>query len=364
MKVLQLLVSLLVLGWCVTGLAGTPFIHSEGEIAVSSLGSSPSLSLQTSLEGGWKEDGWQVSGIAKVEDNQWTELRWEGSSTLGKVNLTASTVFDPQNASFTSMQMDADFLWSGLQVGTIGRLEESGAGLGVSIAGPSDSIVQGVDLRFNLKRYQDEIVEETFCAKFSYAAITLKLPVPCMDYISSEIDLGRDGLDEAWFQLTQPVNVFPWLSFGVATTFRTDEKEVSLSPSLSLSSPPCFDLYFGVDWDSTSNTLNGLKIYGIGFHGEIGGVQIRSLTALLPDEIALVKDPYWELLGIVKKISTCCGEGEVSAVAYFGDSGLFDVGEVDLEIDLPLAQTLKLTLKASLPTREAPSFTLGWKGDL
>ncbi|MCK5802682.1 MAG: hypothetical protein KAI66_07615 [Lentisphaeria bacterium] len=364
MKIVRLLVPLFVLGWCGTVLTGTPFIHSEGEIAVSSLDTSPDLSLQTSLEAGWKEDGWQVSGIATVMDNHWTELRWEGLATLGEISLRSSTIFDPQSASFTSTQMDVAFLWSGLQVGALTRLEGTGVGFGLSIAGPSDSIVQGINLRFNLKQYQDEIVEETFCTEFSHATINLKLPVPCMDDIFAEIDLNRDGLDEVWLQLQQPLNVLPWLSLGMAVTFRTDEKAASLSPSLSLSSPSCFDLYWGVDWESTDSTFSGLKLYGIGFHGEIGGVQIRSLTALLPDEIALVKSPYWELLGIASKIPTYCGEGEVSAVCYFGDSGLFDVGEVYLEINLPLSPAWMFSLTICLPTAGTPSFTLTWKGDL
>ena len=87
-------------------------------------------------------------------------------------------------------------------------------------------------------------------------------------------------------------------------------------------------------------------------------MQIRSLTALLPEEIALVKSPYWELLGIASKIPICFGEGEVSAVCYFGDSGLFDIGEIDLEINLPISQTWMFSLTICLPTADAPAFTL------
>ena len=75
-------------GWSVAALAGTPFIHSVGEIAVSSLDVSPDLSLQTSLEVGWKEDSWQASGVATVTDDRWTELRWESSAILGSLPLT------------------------------------------------------------------------------------------------------------------------------------------------------------------------------------------------------------------------------------------------------------------------------------
>ncbi len=96
--------------------------------------------------------------------------------------------------------------------------------------------MQGINLRFNLKQYQDEVVEETSCPEFSYATINLKLPVPCVDYISTEIDLDKNGLDEAWLQLQQPLNILLWFSLGMAVTFRTDEKEASLSPSISLSS--------------------------------------------------------------------------------------------------------------------------------
>ncbi|NIA10351.1 MAG: hypothetical protein GWP10_11645 [Nitrospiraceae bacterium] len=239
------------------------------------------------------------------------------------------------------------------------QLEETGAGFGLSIAGPSDSIVRGIDARFNLKQYRDEIVEETYCPEFSYATINLKLPMPCVDYISAGIELNREGFDQIWMSLGPMQEILPWLSLGTTVTLRKDKQDMSLSPSLSLESPACFDLYWGIDWDSASDTFNGLKLYGIGFHGEIGGVQIRSLTALLPDEIALVKAPYWELLGIVSKIPTCCGEAEASAVCYFGDSGLFDVGEVDVEFTIPIFASGHVSFSASMPA--ASAFTVGWQ---
>ncbi len=106
MKIMRLVIPFFVLVYSVTVLAGTPFI---GEITVSSLDTSPDLSLQTSLEAGWKEDSWQASGIATVTDDRWTGLRWESSAILGKLAFNLALVFDPQSASFTSTQMNVAF---------------------------------------------------------------------------------------------------------------------------------------------------------------------------------------------------------------------------------------------------------------
>lgn len=270
-------------------------------------------------------------------------------------------VFDPQSASFTSTQMNVAFSWSGIDVATVGRLEKTGVGVGFSITGPSDSIVQRIDLRFNLKQYQDEIVEETFCPKFFHATIGLKLPVPCMDYISAEIDLDRRGFDEMYLQLQPPLQIFPSFSLGTAVVLHTDGKGLSLSPSLSLKSSDCFDLYWGIDWNSTTNTFSGLKLYGIGVHGDIGGVRIHSLTSFLPDEIALVKSPYWELFGIVGGIPTCWGDGEVSVAFYLGNGGLFNLGELEVTVSVPLRKDSRFSWSVTAPTAGSPRLVLGWE---
>ena len=346
----------------VTVIAGTPFIHSTGKVTAS-LGTSPVVSLQTDFQAGWKDANWQSSGVVTITDNQWNKLQLQGSATLGATAISLVTVFDPQSASFTSTQMKAAFSWRNQDITALVRLEEVGAGFAFSTTGPSDSIVRGIDLRFNLKQYEDEIVEETFCPQFSHATIALEFPIACDKHLAATLDMDRNGVDDMWFQLQPPLSVFPWLSLSMALTFRTDEKTATLSPALSLSSPSCFDFYWGVDWDSTTNTLGGLRLYGIGFHREVAGLEIRSLTNLAPGEISLVKAPYWELFGIAWEFSTCCGTGGASAVLYFGDSGdLFDISEVDIAVHIPAAAEVEVSVTATLLVSGPPSISIGWTG--
>ena len=89
-------------------------------------------------------------------------------------------------------------------------------------------------------------------------------------------------------------------------SLNVDEKKVLLS--LVLPSPAHVDLYWGLDWEGEEKQLSGLKLYGIGLHGEIGDVRLHGLWSLAPDEISLVKGPYWALIGFAWEIEGCCGE--------------------------------------------------------
>ena len=347
-----------------TAFASSPFIHSEGEITIDPSGGFLKITLDSLLEVGWQGEGWQTSVLSTITQNEFSKLEIKGSTTLVGIALTSNTVFDPQSASFTSTQEEANFTWNGLQVEGIERLEKKGLGFGILVQAGDNSPFQQLRMRFNLKQYQDEIIDETFCPSFSSAKLDLKLPVPCLDFIFLEIDWKKDGFEEAWVSLGQGVEILPWLSLGTSVSFRLDEKRVTLSPSLSVSSPPGVDLFCGIDWDAANNKLVGLKLYGIGFHGEVGGVRFRSLTSLAEDEIDLVKDPYWELLGFIWKISRCCGEGEARLAFYFGDGYLFDLSEIDFEGEIPLTQAASISGVVCLTTAGLPSLTLGWHLDL
>lgn len=362
MKTLCVFVTFLVTGWM--AFAASPFLHSGGEITIDPSGGFLKITLDSLLEVGWQGEGWQTSVLSTITQNEFSKLEVKGSTTLLGVALTSNTVFDPQSASFTSTQEEANFTWNGLQVEGIGRLEKRGLGFGILVQAGDSSPFQQLWMRFNLKQYRDEIIDETSCPSFSSAKLDLKLPVPCLDFISLEIGWKNDGFEEAWVSLEQGVEILPWLSLGTSVSFRLDEKKVTLYPSLSVSSPPGVDLFCGIDWDAANNKIVGLKLYGIGFHGEVGGVRFRSLTSLAEDEIDLVKGPYWELLGLIWKVPCRCGEGEASLAFYFGDGYLFDLSEIDFEGEIPLTQAASISGVVCLTTAGLPSLTLGWHLDL
>ncbi len=242
------------------------------------------------------------------------------------------------------------------------RLERTGAGVGLSLTGEDSSPLRRIELRFNLKRYRDEILEDTFSPGFSYATVTFEFPLAEGKSVGGKLLVDKSGLEELWLQLQPPVDLLPWLSLGMSVTFQGDEKSVAVSPSLSLSSPACLDFYWGVSWDSSDAVLDGLKLYGFGIHCQFGSVELHSLTSLAPGEIALVKPPYWELLGLAWKFPGCCGEGEASAVFYFGEEGLFSVSELAVEVSFPVSPSLTIALGLSLPRAGPTTLTLSWSG--
>lgn len=341
--------------------AGALHLDLEGKASLL-FGSSPSTQLDASFTVGWEGDNWGLSSVIKVEDGQWTELRWEGEAKPEGIDLGFTAIFDPQSVAFASAQVDAAFSGSGLSIAAVARLERTGAGVGLSLTGEGGSPLRRIELRFNLKRYRDEILEDTFSPGFSYATVTFEFPLAEGKSVGGKLLVDKSGLEELWLQLQPPVDLFPWLSLGMSVTFQEDEKSVAVSPSLSLSSPAWVDFYWGVDWDSENASFDGLRLYGFGLRCQMGGMVLRSLTSLAPEEIALVKPPYWELIGLAWKLPGCCGEGEASAAFYFGEEGLFSVSELAVEVSFPVSPNLTVALGLSLPRAGPTTLTLSWSG--
>lgn len=154
------------------------------------------------------------------------------------------------------------------------------------------------------------------------------------------------------------------ISLSSFLTFTPDEKTITLSPSLNLENPDCFDFYAGLEWDAATHTLSELLFYGMGMRCEIGEVQLRMLVALDPSVLALVKSPYRSLLGLIWPIAGCCGvEGEGSLVFFFGSANLFDLEEINAELSLPITDRLTLALAIEAPMTSQPTFILGWQWD-
>ncbi len=60
----------------------------------------------------------------------------------------------------------------------------------------------------------------------------------------------------------------------------------------------------------------------------------------------------------------CCGEGEVTVTFYFGDGGLFGLGEVALALEVPILPNFVLGAEAELSFFGEAKLALKWKAEI
>ena len=289
-------------------------------------------------------------------------LTASGALNHETLSLTATTTFDIQSAAFTnaSFSLTAPLLDAELAIRTVHEPDALGAQLELTATG--DSVIRALNVGFNLDAYGR--IQTTSCTlPFSHAEAGFAIPLEdCETTIDARIRFDCAGFSE--LTLSAPhVGTLPFaISLSSFLTFAMDEKVIQLSPSLNLENPDCFDFYAGLEWDTATNTLSELLFYGMGVRCEVGEIQLRMLYALDPNVLALVKSPYHSLLGLVWPIAGCCGvEGEGSLVFFFGANNLFDLGEINAELILPVTEALTFSLAIELPMTSTPVFTFGWQ---
>jgi hypothetical protein len=282
--------------------------------------------------------------------------------TLDALALSGSVTFDVPTSSFTdaAFALTAPLLDADLTVSAV--VEPGALGVQMALTATGDSVIRSLSVGFNLDAFGR--IQTTSCAlPFTMAEGRFNIPLEACDTpTDARIRFDATGFSE--LSLSAPhVGDLPFaISLSSFLTFTADEKTITLSPSLNLENPDCFDFYAGLEWDAATHTLSELLFYGMGMRCEIGEIQLRMLVALDPSVLALVKSPYRSLVGLVWPIAGCCGvDGEGSLALFFGDATLFDLEEIDAELSLPITDQLTLTLSCDLPMTGQPTFTFGWR---
>lgn len=338
-------------------LAAPPALLWEGKL-VWTPPVAPAWSSTLSLT--WPAMGWEWTAKAVFEEATWTELTFSAASGLGQVEASPSLSFDPQRPGFRSLTVPFKAKLWGLEAEGIARLEEEGFGWGLTFHGPKDSFLEGVRLRFNLKRFSDEVFEETFAPSFSFGEVRFRMALPCcVERVRGWLRFTKAGFSELGVSFPLPLPRETGLFASGAVRFSLDKKNVFLGPGFTYELPPCVEAFMGLDWDQATWTLRGIKLYAVGLQCEVGTVRVRALTQL--EDIGLIKRPYWEALWLEWEGGGCCGPSRFSAAAYFGVEGLFGLGELDVGVELALAPGFTLGLGAELPAPGEPSFSGCWR---
>jgi hypothetical protein len=339
----------------------TPFVSSEGELAWAL----PVSTLEGSAEwlAGCRGEAWQAGLGFCFEENAWKTLSLEGAVTWGGAEITSSVVIDVQTPSFTFAESWLQAEWDAYRMTAIAHLEEKGCGFRITLRGGRETLIRRLRLNWNLSPYHRdplELEEETFSPTLTQGDVYLNLH----ESANAFMRWTDEGFEFAGLRLRLADDLFWGLRWFGTLFVRTDESKFYTSPSLHLEPEPGFSLYAGPVWDRAASTLSGIKFYGFSFYGELGSVEFRSITALVP-ELELVKEPYWELVGFIWEMSGCCTEevGEASVAFFFGGDSLFDLGEIDFESEIPLWDNFSVHIDATFTTFGEATLTLGWEAE-
>jgi hypothetical protein len=321
------------------------------------------ITLDTAImaQASWDEAA-TLAATLTVDELGAQTLATTAAFTLDALALSGSATFDVPTSSFTdaAFALTAPLLDADLTVSAV--VEPGAIGVQMTLTATGDSVIQSLTVGFNLDAFGR--IQTTSCTlPFTQAEARFSLPLDACDTaIDARIRFDCAGLGE--LSLSAPhVGDLPFaISLSSFLTFTTDEKTITLSPSLNLENPDCFDFYAGLEWDAATHTLSELLIYGFGVRCDIGEIQLRMLVALDPSVLALVKSPYRSLLGLIWPLAGCCGsDGEASLVFFFGSANLFDLEEIDAELSFPITNQLTLSLAIEYPMTGLPIISFGWQ---
>ena len=172
---MRILVILAVVGG--VGLAAPPSFLWQAELSWEL--PTVTFSLTTKMELLWTLPLWAWKSTVEIEDGLWTNLTFSGSGKIGFLEVFPSISFNPRDAEFSgaSLNLKSPFAQGFLEGVT--RVEEKGFGWGLSYTGGRGEALQRLRLRFNLKRYLDEVLEESFSPEFSFLEALFRVPLEC-----------------------------------------------------------------------------------------------------------------------------------------------------------------------------------------
>ncbi len=317
------------------------------------------VSLSADFTLGWEGGGWRWSLASSFSHGAWTKLSLAGKGRLGEVEVLPSLEFDPQAQKFLGGK--ALWSWDGLGLDLLGvaKLEEKGFGWGLELKA-TGSPLERVRIRFNLKRFLDEVLDPTFSPSFSFLEARFSLPLPCcIPKVRGRLIFSKSGFDELSLGFSFPGGLECGFFLWAHVRVRAEEKEVRLFPGVLYQGPQGLFLFLRAHWEDS--TLQGIELYGIWIQGEVEGIKFNVLTSLAPKEVPLVKPPFFEKVEVKGRTSGCCGGGKWKTTLYFGDQGLFGLGEVEIKAEAPLGENFVLIPGFAWSVPDHVSVELGWK---
>ena len=336
---------------------GRPALTGSGGFSFALDAASTSIVVEAafSAEATWDAFTTRLSLLA--DEGGLTTLDLECAFDLDTISMTCGTAFDIQSASFTCAEASLAMPGERHDL-TLTAVLENGLGFNASMA--SEGVVHTIDIGLNLDSFHR--VQTDSCAlPFTYAEVEAAIPVADCITVNAQMLVEDAGFAELVLSCGGIAGLPIGVQFAATLVFEPEAKSLDLSPSFSLEGTECIDLYAGLSWDATTHTISGIEIYGLGAHCEFGDVRFRGLWPLDPTTIALVKAPYWALLGLVWDLPGCCGDlGEGSVALFFGEENLFGLGAIEAEFVVPISPASTVTLDAVVTIDGGFTLTFGW----
>lgn len=354
MKLVRLLLAVVVGG---VALAAPPSLLWEGELVFSVPWQTLSWNSTLKLTGNLS--GWECTLSTAFAEGAWTSLSVSASGSLSGIKLSGLVEFDPKEAAFAALTLSGKGEVLGLGVEGVTRLEEKGFGWGINFLGPKGSFLERIRLRFNLKRFLDEVEKDTFAPSFSYGEAWFRGSfLCCLERMRGWVLFTEEGFSEFGLSFPLPLPRNLGILLSASLRFSPERKATFLNPGLVYDVPQGLSVFLGLDWDQKAWAIKGLKLYALGFRWEKEAFKVRALHML--EDIGLVKKPYREAVWLSWEGKECCGPLNFCSAWYFDSEGLFGLGEVDLEAEVGVGPGITLGFGAELSTGKT-KLTLSWK---
>lgn len=200
------------------------------------------------------------------------ELGCVDRGRLGPLEYTGALSFSPKGLEISSLALG--FPWSGLEIRWVGVVERKGAGWGLEVRG-GHGFLEGVRARWNLKPFSHRVVDGTFSPHFTYGEARFSLDGCGGMDLRGHLTVTNSGFQELSLRFPLPLWDEPRVGFAMRFKFGTQHNELEARPGLQLKFPACVEAFIRVR--GAKNTIEGLELYGLGFHGGGKGWEFRGL---------------------------------------------------------------------------------------
>jgi len=205
--------------------------------------------------------------------------------------------------------------------------------------------------------------------EFTGQKVSLSRPdIFCADVAEGTLYVSCDGFEYVQVDLQGLYVGLPFIELDTELRFELEEKQLALTPTLSLGEVACVDVYGRVDWDPVSMQMEGIWLGGLEFACQLGKVVVRDVALFDLTEYVITTErfgshvmetdaaleagydfypDYWELLSVAGTGDSCCGEPfSFLANIYFdqASTNLFDWGMLHVEASIPLTAQVGITL--------------------
>ncbi len=329
------------------------------------------IELEATFAFTYSDDAFTIALALDVDATGARELAAKTALARNTWKLAATLLFDVPSTCFVEGELALSAALAAGKLGIELVRNDSGVGMMIALVSTAEEFLQSFALGLSVDQF-GRVQTESCGLTFTYAAIEAGFACECAD-VTVTATFTSDGFSELVLRAADVGGLAMGIELGCEVQYTIDEKTVEVEPTFTAESPTCFDLYLGLVWDGSTRTLEGITLYGLGLACEIAGVRVRGLWELDPAKIALVKAPYWALLGFVWDVAAPCdrtGEAclaeasiaEASIAFFFGEQGLFDLGEILFGLEWPIAPGWTGSLAVSLETSGGASFVVGWEG--